>query len=891
MSTKSLRGFQHLERLTLAAAVSLAAGVASPVCNAQCQPGWLSGLQVPNLNGEVRAMVEMANGDVMVVGRFSTVGGITARNAAIFTPSTGAWRPAGFGVEPQYDSSVMLALEPGGTVLMAGTQPTVPGDVSTGLSRFDPVSGVWTRVYSGLAIGGTSPRLTGLLARPNGDIWIAGDLIRFGPGPTQTLVRVARYAAATNQWTYWNYPPLSNLLVRPNGELVATPNPFPAQRYNSTSDTWSSWNIGFSGPHIAGAAVLPGGDIAIAGFFTGGGVAINGVGRYSPETNTWSQLGSIIPNTPPHDLVVTPAGELVATGAFTSIGGVNAPHVAAFNFGTNTWRGLGTEATTVPQPLIALQDGTLLAYGDFQSTLFNPEPTSLRRYIPATNAWEAGSAGRYSAGAISDGFALPDGQAIVIGDFATLEGVRVRNIARYVPGPNQTHTWSPVAEVNGSINTIIQDSANTAIIGGAFTTVGGVACSRVARINLVTGQAEPLGQGTSGTVNSVAQLPSGLIAVTGYFSTAGGRPAASIAFFDPATTQWTVPNQGLANGTALGRGYDAKVFPDGTLVIAGLFDQVAGVPARSVARYSPQTNTWSAVDTNITSGSFNWLYPLPNGDALAFANLALNGTASVSGTYRYSAADNSWALNATQLGSFRIRPLHDGKLLCGFGALVRVYDASQETISTIGTAMAASGAGVVGGLELTNHDIIVSGRFDAIDGSPASNVAVYSPTPAPVAILTASPALSLCTGSSGWLSVQATGVGPFTYAWRHDGTPISTLSNPTSNTSGLILSNIQAADAGVYDCVVSNACGDSAPQAFQVVVLPPNDPGCLTPPACDPDVNHDGVADQGDIDYLISIVAGGENPERTDPDFNRDGVADQGDIDALINAVGGGGCP
>ncbi|MBI1191043.1 MAG: hypothetical protein GC200_10235 [Tepidisphaera sp.] len=62
-------------------------------------------------------------------------------------------------------------------------------------------------------------------------------------------------------------------------------------------------------------------------------------------------------------------------------------------------------------------------------------------------------------------------------------------------------------------------------------------------------------------------------------------------------------------------------------------------------------------------------------------------------------------------------------------------------------------------------------------------------------------------------------------------------------------------------------------------------------PYCDGDMNWDGVADQGDIDYLINVVAGGENSTRRDADFNHDGVVDQGDVDALINVVAGGECP
>ncbi|MFA6044479.1 MAG: hypothetical protein WC718_05805 [Phycisphaerales bacterium] len=60
---------------------------------------------------------------------------------------------------------------------------------------------------------------------------------------------------------------------------------------------------------------------------------------------------------------------------------------------------------------------------------------------------------------------------------------------------------------------------------------------------------------------------------------------------------------------------------------------------------------------------------------------------------------------------------------------------------------------------------------------------------------------------------------------------------------------------------------------------------------CDPDVNQDGNVDQGDVDYLINVIAGGPNPSAIDPDFNQDGNADQGDVDAMINTIAGGPCP
>lgn len=64
----------------------------------------------------------------------------------------------------------------------------------------------------------------------------------------------------------------------------------------------------------------------------------------------------------------------------------------------------------------------------------------------------------------------------------------------------------------------------------------------------------------------------------------------------------------------------------------------------------------------------------------------------------------------------------------------------------------------------------------------------------------------------------------------------------------------------------------------------------VTVSACPPDLdlNADGNVDQGDVDCLVNVVAGGANPTAIDPDFNQDGNVDQGDISDIINAVAGG---
>jgi hypothetical protein len=75
-----------------------------------------------------------------------------------------------------------------------------------------------------------------------------------------------------------------------------------------------------------------------------------------------------------------------------------------------------------------------------------------------------------------------------------------------------------------------------------------------------------------------------------------------------------------------------------------------------------------------------------------------------------------------------------------------------------------------------------------------------------------------CRGGSASLNVVADGAGPFTYVWRKGGAVIDIINNSSAATETLTLNNIQAADAGSYDCVVTNACGSVTSSAANLDV-------------------------------------------------------------------------
>jgi hypothetical protein len=196
---------------------------------------------------------------------------------------------------------------------------------------------------------------------------------------------------------------------------------------------------------------------------------------------------------------------------------------------------------------------------------------------------------------------------------------------------------------------------------------------------------------------------------------------------------------------------------------------------------------------------------------------------------------------------------------------------------------------------LLNHgpdEVFVGGTFVSIryrgtttDDAAANFVRMI--TPERLVTLAAPPvSLSKIEGESLQLD-WALSSPAATYSWRKngvtlvDGTVAGVGTVSGSRSASLHIENVGRGAAGLYSCTANDTCQTITLTSTLVTI------GLR----CDPDMNADGNVDQGDIDYLINIIAGGDNPENRDADFNLDGNADASDVDALINVVAGGGCP
>lgn len=76
--------------------------------------------------------------------------------------------------------------------------------------------------------------------------------------------------------------------------------------------------------------------------------------------------------------------------------------------------------------------------------------------------------------------------------------------------------------------------------------------------------------------------------------------------------------------------------------------------------------------------------------------------------------------------------------------------------------------------------------------------------------------LTICRGGAATFSITAAGTGPLTFQWRFQGVPIDPLTNPSAASTMLELPAITLDMAGMYDCIVTNACGTATSAAAEL---------------------------------------------------------------------------
>lgn len=515
-------------------------------------------------------------------------------------------------------------------------------------------------------------------------------------------------------------------------------------------------------------------------------------------------------------------------------------------------------------------------------------------------------------------------------------GVAVPSVTAGECGP-EFQLAGVLGRTNGPLFSLVTLPSGDIVVGGKFTEMTNpdgsvVNANSVARWNGTTWSAMGSGLtgGFEGDVTGVAALlalPNGDIVAGGTFTTSGSAATNLIARWDGTTWQPLGGGIGAGTATSVNRVLALAVLPNGDIVAGGnIRNFLIGGQFGNVYRWNG--SAWST----LSGGTRGPVYALQveqgtgklivggqfgNAGGIAVANVATwsstigweamgAGLAGVSSVVTDFAYGSDGALHATGVfatpqgaqglarwnGStwtFLPAPAYSGSGLVAMsdgGFVVGSIRYRSGLISTLNTSQgfnfalerAASGSDVIGaGSQFFSSEAGVVQRF-TLDG-PAIQVASSGPTN-----------VAICPQGNFSALATAYGQQPMTYQWRKDGEAIAVAANLWAQSEQLIVGDVQTSDEGVYDCVVTSACGTVTTSGITVTRLAEGSPGCELSGCDSIDFNNNQLfPEDQDVVDLFFVFAGGECGSCNDIDYNNNGVfPEDQDIMDFFNVLAGG---
>jgi hypothetical protein len=663
-----------------------------------------------------------------------------------------------------------------------------PRFVRSDTTRLDAFSDPDDEHWSQFALPGVNGPVEAVAAR-GGVAYIGGSFTKAGGED-------AGYVGIWNSATYaWSNAaggvngPVYALAVDGNdlfvGGMFTAAGTLPAAniaRYDLAGGTWHQMGdaaapgLEFVGGIAQTRSIVVSGDtVFVAGRFTrAGGSAANSIAMWRRSTNAWSALGSGI--TGGEALVYAMhlfGDELYVGGSFSYSGGARARSITIWNRALGAWTPLDTGVVGVVRAMAAQGDelyvgGEFTRFGSSPIThivKFNMVTKRLTRignpqipgqnygiYLPVhaiavgprgvyvggqfdktgTNVpvrrialwdgttWRAlgsGIAGRFVNALAYDGDKLYAG-----GDFAGAGDRIVNDIGLYSGGNWQGLANAPDNVDNANVYAALAD-VNDQYLGGDFTVAGGVRVHRIARWDglTFTALAADGSADLDGAVRALALGSGGDLVAAGEFTHAGAIAARSIARWSFATRSWSALGSGVA-------GQVRALATSGTRIYAGgSFDSAGGARARNVACWNG--SSWERLGDGTFDGANDTVQALAaDGDDLFVGGYFTRaGGIDARHVARWIASTRTWqALDSGVTGRSSYRPAVHALLLAGStlyvggeftqaGAVVANYvarwDRGARTWSAIDPGSGRGVCNTVFSLALDGTSLYVGGRF------------------------------------------------------------------------------------------------------------------------------------------------------------------------------------
>lgn len=190
-----------------------------------------------------------------------------------------------------------------------------------------------------------------------------------------------------------------------------------------------------------------------------------------------------------------------------------------------------------------------------------------------------------------------DGKIVVGGSFTSLGGVTRNRIARLNANGTLDASFNP--NVDGDVYTTALQPDGKIVIGGGFTTVGGTTHNYIARLNADGTLDASFNPSANSSVYNAAVQADGKIVIGGNFTAVVGTTRNHLARLNADGTLDTFnPNvNGVVDSTA--------VQADGKVIVGGNFTTVGAVARNNIARVNADGTLDTAFNPNASSSVFS----------------------------------------------------------------------------------------------------------------------------------------------------------------------------------------------------------------------------------------------------------------------------------------------
>ncbi|HBE82436.1 MAG TPA: hypothetical protein DDW24_06620, partial [Blastocatellia bacterium] len=423
----------------------------------------------------------------------------------------------------------------------------------------------------------------------------------------------------------------------------------------------------------------------------------------------------------------------IAGQLFTSVNGVSKSHLARLN------RDGTLDTTYNPNPNstlqgIAVSGSKLVVVGGFSSIGGGASGGIARLNYDGTND------GAFTASISGAGALAVDTSARVVvgGHFTTVGGLPRNRLVRFNANGSVDPTFAP--DVDSAVFGIAIQPDGKVLIAGQFNNVNGQPRWRFARLNVDgsldnTFNVNAAYPGSNGTTYSIHVQADGKIIVCGGFS----------RFGDPNITRSNIvrlnPNGTVDNSFSPNFGsatYDARIQPDGKILVVGLFTTVNGANAQRIVRL----NMNGTVDTGFVGSAGDTILDVdlqPDGKMVIVGSFtSVNGFPSINRIANlYPDGRLNTDTNTTVLGSppATMLSLGNGMTLLG-GGFTSVGGAARQGMARVGWTGANDSAfanpqltGWVYSLAVQQDgNYLAGGDFTSAGGTPQAKLARITPS-------------------------------------------------------------------------------------------------------------------------------------------------------------------